>query len=365
MKKIITCSLFFLILISLAYAVVPDDDGDGVPDSEDKCDSLQGTTDSVKAVDTFGCDCDQKLDDYCAGGWCCEDDEVCMEYDFRARCMGDSDGDDVYDVYDRCSDTSDGESVDSLGCACYQKTCDDDNLCTDNYCDDGTAECSFVNNDDNDCGEGKRCEEGLCRWDEENGFSDVSYWSYDPEKHETRIFYSHSGHTIEVLFGEPFDEEVVVLDSTSDVISYDLSEDRMKLTLLVEGDPSVRGVTTIKTMQKPVSVTIDEVEIVEVKEKYSPRNYIWLYFLAILVMLVIIFVFILSQRRHEDEIASSIKKEEHKIEKEVDLEAELQLKMYIMANLRRGYTAQQIRDELLKDGWKKETLDRAFNSLRR
>jgi len=367
-NKLVILLLSLLVFISLTYATVIDDDGDGVPDGKDECDSWKGTGDSKGAVDTFGCDCDQKSSNDCKGEWCCnvtEGLEKCVVYDFSARCTGDLDGDGIYDIFDKCGNTKEGAVVDSSGCSCLQKRCDDDNLCTDNYCNSTNADCYFFNNNSNFCGEGRKCENGLCTWDEDDGFSEVSYWSYDRDRRELRIFYSHSGHKIEILFEEPFEEDVVILDSTSDVVSYDLNEDKTKLTLLVEGDPSVRGVTTIKTLQKPSSVTIDEVEIVEIKEKASPRNHIWVYFILILIILALILVLILSQRKHEEKMASSIRKEETKIEREVDLEAELQLKMYIITNLRRGYTAKQIKNELLRDGWKKDMVDRAFNSLRR
>ncbi len=352
------CLCFLLVLINLVYAIVPDEDRDGIPDLEDNCSGSDGV------VDVYGCDCDQKTKSGCEGDWCCLED-VCIEYDFRASCMYDFDGDGVFNVNDKCVNTGANEIVDGSGCSCSQKTCDDDNLCTDDYCNDTKAECFFVSNNDNYCGDEKRCEEGVCVWDDEDGYSEVSYWSYDPEKGEIRIFYSHSAHTIEVNFKEPLKDEIIILDSTSNVISHKLNEDRTKLLLVVEGDPNVRGVTTIRATQKPVSVIIDEVEVVELKEKMGPRNYVWLYLIAILIILVLILGLILSQRRHEDEVMSSIRREEGKIEKEVDLEAELQLKMYIITNLRRGYTEQQIRNELLKDGWRKEMLDRAFSSLRK
>jgi len=148
--------LFVVILfsISLTYAIVIDDDSDGVPDSDDKC--LGSLSD---LVDINGCDCEQKTGDGCDGSWCCEEEEFCDEYEFRARCVRDSDEDGVFDISDRCSDTS-GSDVGDYGCSCSQIECDDKNQCTDDLCNE--AECVFVNNDDNDCGEGKKCQEGEC-----------------------------------------------------------------------------------------------------------------------------------------------------------------------------------------------------------
>ncbi len=357
MKKTIIYPLIILVLATVVFSIVPDDDTDGIPNTEDRC------ADSEGFVGTYGCSCSQKA---CSDDeWCCKADEICIEHDFQARCVGDDDGDDIYDLFDKCSRTPIGELVDTHGCGCSQKTCNDFNLCTDDSCGGENIECIFTNNDENECGENKHCQNGVCVWNEEERNSEISYWDYDSEKHEVRIFYDHSGHTIEVFFEEPFQEDVVILDSTSDVLSYNLNEDKTMLTLVVEGDPKVRGITTIKTMQKPESINIDKVEIFELKESPSPRNHIWLYLIAIMIMLVILLVVVLSMRRHEEELVSSIKKEEIKIEKEVDLEAVLQLKMYITTNLRRGYTEKQIRDELLRDGWKKHMVDFAFNSLRR
>jgi len=357
MKKTIIYLLIILTLTSIVFSIVPDDDTDGIPDLNDNCSSSEGT------VDSFGCSCDQKNcqnDD-----WCCKQGEICIEHDFQARCVGDEDGDEIYDIFDKCARTTLGEPIDSQGCACSQKTCNDYNLCTDDSCGGDQVDCIFENNDNNNCGENKYCQSGICLWIEEERNSEISYWDYDKEKHEVRIFYSHSGHTIEVLFEEPFEEDVVILDSTSDILSSDLSDNKTKLTLVLEGDPEVRGITTIKTKQKPESITIDKVEIFELKEAPAPKNHIWLYLLAIIIMLIILLVVILSLRKHEEELVSSIKKEEVKIEKEVDLEAELQLKMYITTNMRRGYTEKQIRNELLRDGWKKHMVDMAFESLRR
>ncbi|MBW2980896.1 S8 family serine peptidase, partial [Candidatus Woesearchaeota archaeon] len=186
MKKTTKCSMIFIILISisLAYAAVSDSDRDGVPDSDDVCPGS-----SLDIVDLSGCDCNQKQ---------CAADEVCEEYEFRATCMKDSDNDQIGDLVDNCRDISnpsqadsDGDSigdacddnddndiiedsldmcpntpideiVDSNGCSCFQKACNDYNLCTDDSCNTDTAECVFVKDDSNYCGEGKSCKGGVC-----------------------------------------------------------------------------------------------------------------------------------------------------------------------------------------------------------
>lgn len=344
MKKTILFLFAFLALVSLTCAIIPDDDSDGIPNSEDNCSNSNGT------VDSFGCDCDQKNYSNCNNKeWCCLDDEFCIEYDFRARCTGDSDNDNVFDIDDKCAGTNPHVTTDGFGCSCSQKACDDGNPCTDDKCDNKSAECVFVVNE-------------RCKGD---GIYPKAWWEYNLDKGEIKIYYPHSGHSIDVNFEESLKDDIIILDSTSNVISYGLNENRTKLSLIVEGDPKVQGVTTIKTMQKPTSVSIDKIEIPEREEKLSPVHYIWVYLFTSLIIAILIVVLILSLKKHEDKLLSSIRKGENKLEREVDLEAELQLKMYIITNLKRGYTAQQIRNELLRDGWRKETVDRAFNSLRR
>ncbi|MCP3684065.1 MAG: hypothetical protein GY861_15395, partial [bacterium] len=80
----------------------------------------------------------------------------------------DFDGDGVTDTQDSCLATPAGEVVDVSGCSCSQKTCDDSNPCTDDSCDDLTAQCDFVNNDANSCDDllyctiNDRCSSGSC-----------------------------------------------------------------------------------------------------------------------------------------------------------------------------------------------------------
>ncbi|MEM5828965.1 MAG: hypothetical protein QW480_01865 [Candidatus Aenigmatarchaeota archaeon] len=55
--------------------------------------------------------------------------------------IDDSDRDGVKDRMDNCLNTTLGEVVDSQGCACYQKSCDDNIECTIDYCNVENAEC--------------------------------------------------------------------------------------------------------------------------------------------------------------------------------------------------------------------------------
>jgi len=41
-----------------------------------------------------------------------------------------------------------------------------------------------------------------------------------------------------------------------------------------------------------------------------------------------------------------------------------QLQNYITNNLRKGYKKQKIKQQLLKTGWKKEIVDKAFKNLK-
>ena len=50
--------------------------------------------------------------------------------------------------------------------------------------------------------------------------------------------------------------------------------------------------------------------------------------------------------------------------KQQKLQYILQLQDYIMTNLKRGYKKQKIKQKLLKEGWKKEVVDKAFKNLK-
>ena len=64
----------------------------------------------------------------------------------------DSDGDGVYDAIDVCPQTSLGSIVDGTGCACYQKTCNDANVCTVDSCDETDASCRYTFDNERTCG---------------------------------------------------------------------------------------------------------------------------------------------------------------------------------------------------------------------
>lgn len=91
-------------------------------------------------------DCDGRLDDGCP----------------------DEDGDGIADGNDACPSTPAGILVDSAGCACSQKTCEDGNVCTQDSCNPATAACVFTNSaspcdDGNSCTVGDQCGGGVCQ----------------------------------------------------------------------------------------------------------------------------------------------------------------------------------------------------------
>lgn len=74
----------------------------------------------------------------------------------------DSDGDGVPDGADHCPSTPQSEAVDTLGCSCSQKTCDDTDRCTLDSCNLQTAQCTNKHipgccNTDSDCDDGLIC----------------------------------------------------------------------------------------------------------------------------------------------------------------------------------------------------------------
>ncbi|MDO8538306.1 MAG: DUF2341 domain-containing protein [archaeon] len=75
---------------------------------------------------------------------------------------GDSDGDGVFDTDDQCPSTPSGEPVDTAGCSCSQKVCDDNNLCTDDSCNESNAQCEFANDNSNSCGSARDCADDSC-----------------------------------------------------------------------------------------------------------------------------------------------------------------------------------------------------------
>ncbi len=88
-----------------------DSDGDGVPDSRDKC---PDTPPRVQ-VDEFGCPLDSDQDgvpDYLDD---CPETPMDVQVDIRG-CPIDSDGDGVPDYLDQCPGTPEGSEVDDTGC---------------------------------------------------------------------------------------------------------------------------------------------------------------------------------------------------------------------------------------------------------
>jgi len=190
---------------------------------------------------------------------------------------------------------------------------------------------------------GKRCDEAAT----------AQNYQYSPDDGVLTINYQHSTHTIEIAFEKPM-EEAGIIDSTSNIISQKWSEDRTKLTLVVEGDPNMQGTTQIKTAEKPISVRIDQRQIEEIKEQLSPVRYSWVFAVTFIIIIISFAALELSRKKHESSLA-----------KERYLQEELQLKTYISTNLRRGYTSQQIRNGLLKDGWNKDIVDNSFQGLKK
>jgi len=105
-----------------------DSDGDGVPDSRDRCpDTPRGCR-----VDVSGCPIDSDHDGVCDGLDRCPDTPTGVRVDANG-CPRDSDGDGVMDGADQCPDTPHGCKVDARGCPIDT---DGDGVC------DGLDQCS-------------------------------------------------------------------------------------------------------------------------------------------------------------------------------------------------------------------------------
>jgi outer membrane protein OmpA-like peptidoglycan-associated protein len=98
--------------LTLALGARPrDTDGDGVPDTKDRCpDTPKGAT-----VDASGCPKDSDGDQVWDGIDQCADTPKGATVDARG-CPSDADGDGVYDGIDQCADTPKGATVDAKGC---------------------------------------------------------------------------------------------------------------------------------------------------------------------------------------------------------------------------------------------------------
>jgi len=97
-------------------------------------------------------DCNTGIqDDFCdmvADGTNDPDCEYGVDPDYNSA--ADTDGDGVTDGTDECPLTSSGEFVDSSGCSCPQKICDDQDPSTIDACDQATASCTHVPDADQD-----------------------------------------------------------------------------------------------------------------------------------------------------------------------------------------------------------------------
>jgi parallel beta-helix repeat protein len=91
------------------------------------------------------------MDGYCdriADGINDPDCQYGVDPDFNEK--ADTDGDSVLDMDDLCPLTKKYANVDSQGCACYQKSCNDGNDLTIDSCSNSTVECSHVYDFDKD-----------------------------------------------------------------------------------------------------------------------------------------------------------------------------------------------------------------------
>lgn len=72
--KRLTLVIMMLVMMSLAYAMYPDADEDGIRDEEDRCSNT-----FYDIVDRYGCSCIQKSANICEGRWCCKNGERCID----------------------------------------------------------------------------------------------------------------------------------------------------------------------------------------------------------------------------------------------------------------------------------------------
>ncbi|MEM3374289.1 MAG: thrombospondin type 3 repeat-containing protein [Candidatus Woesearchaeota archaeon] len=115
----------------------------------------------VKSPDT---DCEKKETDLenclgIMGSNNCESDPIYNRYGNCER--QDSDNDGIDDKFEKkeCLNTKNNEPVNNDGCSCSQINCDDNNPCTDDYCENGRCIYKYNNNP---CGEFRKCPSSQC-----------------------------------------------------------------------------------------------------------------------------------------------------------------------------------------------------------
>ncbi|RMH14036.1 MAG: hypothetical protein D6698_13225, partial [Gammaproteobacteria bacterium] len=115
----------------------------------------------------------------------CTQKECTFTCVYDSECDTDDDDDGVLDSDDICPGTPEGEAVDQQGCSCSQKSCNDNNACTDDGCDWSTGYCWSVIDDTNECGSFRDCPEDHCEGE--------YLYSYSPDGHD----YCSAGECVE------------------------------------------------------------------------------------------------------------------------------------------------------------------------
>lgn len=158
-----------------------DPDGDGVPNSADDCPALyagSGTCNGCPNEQCYGCLSSGTTCPANGARGCFPDDTQCADFTCQNNCIGnnwcvysgaatcdttsqaclcpnpscsystacnlDDDFDGIPDANDNCPNTATGAGVDTYGCSCAQKTCNDNKDCTVDTCSSSTATCIFT-----------------------------------------------------------------------------------------------------------------------------------------------------------------------------------------------------------------------------
>ncbi|MFH1641872.1 MAG: hypothetical protein ABIC04_03150 [Nanoarchaeota archaeon] len=312
MRKITIFIWITLLSIGLA-AAFPDIDKDNIADDFDKCAGTDATL-----VDIDGCSCSQKTDISCSskytGARCCQDNEVCATIDFKIRCSPDSDKDNIADEIDNCPSKANPNQDDS------------NNNKIGDICDTVEEVISL---------EPETISKGLSKETVKNTF--IQNWEYDEDDELLIIRYLHSRHDVEIYYDEP-EHNVKIIDTTSLIFNEGWEENKLKLTL--EGSPDDQGITKLKSEVKPAKIRIDDKLLKEVS-----MNFPYWIIIVLTVTVVILSGFIMSQR------------------KKTMLEDLLEIKTYVIDAINRGYTKSQIKQGLITDGWNKTLVEKAMNSI--